>query len=184
MADSALHTILRGYGVSLSGNKWCLPSSNICLGETLWKGWTYGSFASSHRSDLDYSRYQERGKTILDQLREIDSMQLLKTLQKFEARELMMVGDEKTFESAEISDKNVIVNYLIHHLIALHVGASAGKTPDQSERLLRTALLYESQAQGYLLDAFAAGHLLISRNYLLSFVTGFNRSSLFLCVNS
>jgi hypothetical protein len=174
MADSALHSVLRGYGISLSGQKWCLTSSEICIGETLWNGWTFGSFASFHRSDMDYSRYQERGKTVLDQLRDIDSMQLTKKLQKIEVNNPVTVDDEKIFQSIEISNKNVIVNYLIHHLIALHAGASAGKIPDQRERLLRKALLFESLAQAYLLDAFAAGHLLIPRNHFLSFVTGFN----------
>jgi hypothetical protein len=174
LADSALHSVLRRYGTSLTDGQWCLPLSNVCFKETLVHYRTFGSFSALDRSDLAYSRYQERGKTILDQLGEIDSSQLAKIIQQ------SMIVQENPRESVPqisaiaIANANVIVNYLAYHLAALHFAAAAGSSPNAGEKLLQKALLCESRAQSYLNDAFAGGHLLIPRNRYFPFLANFN----------
>jgi hypothetical protein len=174
LADSALHSVLRRYGTSLTDGQWCLPLTSVCIKETLVQDETFGSFSALDRTDLDYNRYQKRGKTILDQLSEIDSGRLAEIIQKSRIVQGNSLSNVNDIPSIEIGNANVIVNYLVHHLAALHLAAAAGSSPETGGKLLQAALLYESRAQSYMIDAFSGGHLLIPRNYSLSFLTNFN----------
>ena len=102
--------------------------------------------------------------TILDQLRSLDSSRLASILKKHAATILSEAKRSQPssgcLPSEQLSQKNVIVNYLVHHLLALHYADGVGKRRGDASEAFECALIYEAIAQGYLLDAFSSGHIL------------------------
>lgn len=69
---------------------------------------------------------------------------------------------------AEQPDHNVVVNYLLHHFLAIRFAKLAGQEGSKGKEVLRRALIYEAMAQGFLSDAFSSGHLLVPLNDVFS----------------
>jgi len=164
MADSALAVVLRDCSAIESNDGWCLTQSKSCFHKRLWNGKNFGEICSlGAADDLVSSRFQERGKTILEQLRSLGSPQLSEILHTQLATEQTNPGiplqKSPPLPNIPLSDKNVIVNYLVYHLAALQCAKRAGG--QNTGESLELALTYEAIAEGYLLDAFSAGHLLV-----------------------
>jgi len=164
MADSALAVVLRDCGAIESDDGWCFRPSNSCFHKRLWNGKNFGEICSvSSEDELVSARFQERGKTILEQLRSLGSPQLSEILQQQlladQANRIMPPQKSPPLPNIPLSDRNVIVNYLVYHLAALHYAKRAGE--QKTGGWLELALTYEAIAEGYLLDAFSAGHLLV-----------------------
>jgi hypothetical protein len=70
---------------------------------------------------------------------------------------------------------NVVAAFLAEHLQALRLAAQAPHTDTDIGGILLWALEREAKAQGYLADAFAAGHILSYRAGLLSWLASRNR---------
>ena len=64
-------------------------------------------------------------------------------------------------------NQNVVVNYFVHHYLALQFAKTAGETEESGKEDLRRALVYEARAQSYLRNAFYAGHMLVPIYYPL-----------------
>jgi hypothetical protein len=173
MADSALAVVLRECKATGSEDGWCVARSKTCFRKLLWNGKNFGEICSlSSEDDLGSGRFQERGRTITEQLRSIGSHQLgeilAENLAVIRAYRDASLQHNSPFPAIPLSGKNVVVNYLVHHLTALHCAErSAGQNNGQ---WLEVALAYEAVAEGYLLDAFAAGHLLVRRSDPLAFL--------------
>jgi hypothetical protein len=141
--------------------------SSIRLEKTLWKGKTFGEISAWFSgNDTSYSRFHQRGRTILQQLQPLSASLIDAGWREHSGRS--SVGDYTATNrwpavySAEQSDQNVIVNYLLHHSIALRFAKLAGQ--EENREALRLALIYEAMAQSYLSDAFSAGHLMVPLN--------------------
>jgi hypothetical protein len=166
IADSAFASVLRECGATEEANRWCLPFSGVYVNKRLWSDKTFGGIASACvESDLSLSRLHQRGKTILEQLQSLDSARLDAAIRAHFGPEYRgRIEKERSVSelpSAEIAGLNVIVNYLVHHLIALHYAESAGKKDADNGPLMARGLIYEAIAQSYLVDAFSAGKLLL-----------------------
>jgi len=153
LADQALAALLADWDITLHGNKFTQEK-------------TFGdACAQSAGKDSSAARYQRRGKTILEQLRPLSASLIRRAWE--EHRQTVSAKAQKTTAalppafSAEQSNQNVIVNYLLHHLIALRFAEIAGEEKDRKDEVLDRALLYEARALSYLMDSFAAGHLFV-----------------------
>jgi hypothetical protein len=168
IADSSLATVLRENGAAEAYDKWCLASSSVCIKKNLWPDKTFGKIASeSVESDLSPSRCHERGKTILEQLQSLDSTHVSTIL----ASHLRQGrgGTPLGLPKVEVPHANVILGYLLHHLIALHYAQDASAGGAEGGVRLERALAYEAIAQSYVVDAFASGHMLVPMSDGLSF---------------
>lgn len=169
IADSSLATVLRQSGATEEQGKWCLASSPVCIKKNLWLNKNFGRIASeSVESDLASSRFHERGKTILEQLRSLDSAQVNSILASHLRQ--MTSGLSTTLPEVEIRNANVILSYLLHHLVALHLAKDAGTGGANGGPTLERAMIYEAVAESYLIDAFASGHMLVPMFDGLSFL--------------
>jgi hypothetical protein len=114
-------------------------------------------------NDMARARFHERGRTILEQLSNFEKNSLETILRECNADAIGVLDDTqllKRVQSVEQSRKNVVVNYLLPHLVALHCARAAAKDSTKRTEALRQAWTYEARAQGYLLDAFCSGHIL------------------------
>jgi hypothetical protein len=154
VADKALAALLA---------EWNLVSLKTKLTQEI----KFGESCAQHAGpDSSAARHQRRGKTILEQLRPLSASLLEKVWD--EHRQTISSAAHKTTDvlspafSAEQPDQNVIVNYLLHHMIALRFAKISGEKKDRKDEVLYRALLYEARALSYLMDSFAAGHLLVT----------------------
>jgi len=155
---------------------------------------TFGSVCSAAAAD-DHSagRYHLGGRTVCEQLDHLSAARI-DTLANQARRgdPDLLRGDRHRLRGRvrRLGVGNVVGNYLVHHVAALRLAgdAAAGRSravagagragvgaPDS---LLRCALLYEAIAQGYLADAFAAGHLMPPPGRRLRFLHPINRQRL------
>jgi len=151
VADRALDALLTDWKLTL-------------LGEAFTQERTFGEVCAQFAGeDSSAARFHQRGKTILEQLKPLSASLIQKVgslhgptppAKAFETAD----GLPSTF-SAEQADQNVIVNFLLHHLIALRFAKIAGE--EKNGEPLSRALVYEARAMSYLMDSFAAGHLLV-----------------------
>jgi len=131
--------------------------------------------AWSARDDGDPKRNHRRGMTIQQQLSDLKR----ETIEAFLAEH---AEDRRDADPArwppvvpvETGIDNVICNYLVHHLIALHLSEQAGRTGGFEDEVWRRALCFEAIAQGFLADAFSSSHMLARETNLLTWLHPFN----------
>lgn len=102
--------------------------------------------------------FHKRGYTILQQLQALTPTLIEEKWKTVESK--------KSIISVEHKYKNVIVNYFLHHLMAMRFAHRAGKANIDSQEDLRYAFIYEAMALGYLVDAFSSTHILIDYKIL------------------
>jgi len=102
--------------------------------------------------DLSRARAHHRGETVLQQLRQLPASLISSAWQAVESSEAAIPVEQK--------DRHVLVNYLLHHLLALRFAERAAHSSAGLEDL-RRAFVYEAMAQSYLQDAFSAAHILL-----------------------
>jgi hypothetical protein len=150
------------------------PKNTVRAERNIWQGKSFGELCAQYSGDdLSRSRFHWRGKTILQQLRALNSVLLE------EAWRDRGVNTAATAPSAwpaarlaEQTNQNVVANYFLHHYLALRFAKLAGEVATRRQEAWQRALIYEAMAQGYLADAFSAGHLLVPSSDALA---GFNR---------
>jgi hypothetical protein len=126
---------------------------SIELDKKLSQGRTFGEIsAMASIPDISFSRFQERNKTILQQLQSLPASLFDKVWNEHGRRDLL---------SAALSNKNVIVNYLLNHVLSLRLAKQAAEEKVNGKEAFRRALIYEAFALSYLADAFSSGHLLV-----------------------
>jgi hypothetical protein len=125
----------------------------------------FGKIAAfSAPTHLSPCRFHKVGKSILEQLRGIGPEDIGR------ARGVALAASgaaPEALPSVALTQQNVVANYLLHHLVALHLADHAGKTPDRRSVLLESALVYEARAQGFLVDAFSPGHMRVPMGGIL-----------------
>lgn len=153
VADRALAALLAEWNLTLFGNKFIQEET---FGEVC------AQFAGK---DSSAARYQRRGKTIMEQLKPLSASFIERVWS--EHSQAASVKTQENYGavvppfSAEQPDQNVIVNFFLHHTIALRLAKIAGEKKDKKDEALRRALHYEARAMSYMMDSFAAGHLLV-----------------------
>lgn len=168
VADRAFTAVLAECGVSIHDSFIFISNCDLSiqLEKVLWRGKTFGEICAwASGNDASYSRFQERGRTILHQLSPL-SASIIDAVWRDHSGRGPAANDTITVSlptvySAELSDHNVVVNYLVHHLIALRFAKFAGQKENKGKEALRRALIYEAMAQSYLTDAFSSGHLFV-----------------------
>jgi hypothetical protein len=174
VADSALAAVLAECGVAMQDSFTFAVGRDfsIRLEKSLWENKTFGEICAWFSGkDVARSRVHERARTILQQIQSLPSALIEAAWQKHgvsNASAASATSSWPAVKSAELSQQNVVVNYLLHHLMALRFAEMAGQAGSTGEETLRRALIYEAMALGYLSDAFSAGHLLASQSDALS----------------
>lgn len=150
MADSAYASIIRQGTLTnrelTSQLGWDLPK--LIVNESACGPVPFGELVAQHAAD-DFAtgRFHEHGQTVLDQLR----------------------------PALPGTRNNVVANFLRLHRQALHAASQGSATDSNLSVILQDALEIESRAQGYLADAFAAGHILSSDGSLFNGLQRRNR---------
>ena len=151
--------------------------------------------AASAAADHSSGRYPLGGRTVRQELDGLSAARI----DTFTSRARrgdpdLFDGDRHRLRSRvrALEVRNVVGNYLNYHLAALRVAGAADAEQSNvavrtsggraaagaRDSLLRCALLYEAIAQGYLADAFSAGHLIPPAGRRLSFLHPINRKRL------
>lgn len=153
----------------------CLPSGDsahlvsggtaaIVLPRYAWPGMTFGSLCARFAGDdLARNRFHIRGRTVLEQLQTLTADQIADAWQKVSAW-AATVGKDACGGSVppplDLPMGNAVTAYLLNHLMALRMAQSAADSGEDAPLRLRQAVVLEAIAQGYLADAFSAGHIL------------------------
>lgn len=175
LAERAFAAVLAECGISIHDALLIISirNSQVRLEREFWEGKTFGEICAWFSGeDTSYSRFQQREKTIMQQLKLL-SASFIDAVWHEHSRAIQ-AGENATEVSwlpafsAEQSGYNVVINYLLHHFIAIRFAKLAGQEKNIAKEALRRALIYEAMAQSYLSDAFSAGHLLVPLNDLFS----------------
>jgi len=116
--------------------------------------------ASLAQDDLAPVRFHERGRSIMDQLRSITPA---------------LLDSVSRGQRSALSAENVVAAYLLSHYQALRTTGQVRLSGEDLSVALHDALSAEALAQGYLADAFAAGHILSYSGFPLSYLQKRNR---------
>lgn len=169
LADSVYHSVMRECARSLDDTAYLIGDAGggLVLPHKAWDQHTFGELcASSAADDLAKNRFHDLGKTIMEQLESLSAEQIETQLRA--AGFTHTPGQE--LETRPLSADNVIQSYLLHHLYAMQLVATALQPDQDDRRLVLEALAFEAVAQGYLADAFSAGHILVHRADPLAFL--------------
>jgi len=170
LANLALDSTLAFCGIKFNDSLIFFPGQNddIILDRRFWNGESFGKISAIFSDDdVTQSRCQVRGYTISQQLEPLSTEIIDKVWESIKNSP----GD---IESVEFTNKNVVCNYLLYHLIALRFAELSGEASMDSNQFLSYALIYEAVAQSYLSDAFSAGHLLLNLFDYLSPISDHN----------
>lgn len=173
VANSAFKAVLSQCGGSIHDSFISIPyrDSSVRLQVTFWEGKTFGEICAwAGGNDFSYSRFQQRGRTILQQLKPLSALIIDRIWDECSGGNLTdqvkKTNSHLGVRSIEQLNQNVVINYLLHHLIALRYANLAGEKEIDRQDALRCALVYEAVAQSYLSDAFSSGHMLVFSNDL------------------
>ena len=121
----------------------------------------FGEQVAEHaEKDFDRLRFHKRGQTILEQLSGLTAD---------------MLGSTNETASHGGFSSNVIAAFCLSHILAMRMASEASSPSLNDSSALVVALGEEALAQGYLADAFAAGHILSYNDLPLSFLQKRNR---------
>jgi len=156
VADHALAIVLAQLGASIDSAGISLPGIETRIPEELWAGATFGDVSEQLvGNDLRPTRFHEPGKTIWEELRQLNRGTLeARSKEASSAAAAGAPGNEPSPATLEQGQGNVVTSYLALHVIALRFATGSAST-------LRLALLYEAGAQAYLRAAFFSAHMLV-----------------------
>ncbi|MBI4547940.1 MAG: hypothetical protein HY707_08170 [Ignavibacteriae bacterium] len=173
LSHRALEIVLSECEVTYKDSLLCFPAGgvSICIPTLLLDGKTFDELSTMFSDGDDaYARFQERGRSIGEQLERLRGSDIDALLREYASpphsfdRETLL----QTVREIERPGENVVVNYLMYHLIGLKLAQAAGGNPVQRGDALRYTMIMEAKAQSYLIDAFCAGHLLVPLDDFLS----------------
>ncbi len=170
LANLALDSTLSFCGIKFTDSLIFLPGKrdDIILGKMLWNDESFGKISAAFSGDdISQSRCQIGGYTIMQQLEPLSAEFIDKVWERIK-------NSPDDIKSVEVTNQNVVFNYLLYHIIALRFAELSGKEFYDSNEFLRYALIYEAVAQSYLSDAFSAGHLLL---YLFDYLAPLSNSN-------
>jgi hypothetical protein len=153
VADHALAIVLAELGASIDSTGIALPGIQTRIPEELWAHATFGDISERLvGNDIRPSRFHEPGKTIWEELGDLDQEALetrVKEASTASATSALEHGSEEALAFLERGEGNVVTSYVVLHVLALRCSS------------LRSALVYEAAAQAYLRAAFFAAHMLV-----------------------
>ena len=170
LTNLAFDSTLSFCGIKFTDSLIFLPGLNddIILDKRLWNGESLGKISAIFsEDDLSQSRCQIRGYTINEQLEPLSAEIIDKVWERIK-------NSPEDIKSVEVTNQNVVFNYLLYHLIALRFAELSGKEFYDGNEFMRYALIYEAAAQSYLSDAFSAGHLLLNLFDYLAPISTYN----------
>lgn len=136
-----------GDSVFAGASRWAGPDFPGMIGDSSFGQWC----ASRAGNDMTAGRFNEPGKTTLEQLRTLSS------------------GDiQGILDSDQYRYDNVAQVYLQYHLKAMHI---VSRNNGDGSNELQEALKTEAVAQGYLADALSSGHMLVPTHNVLGRLT-------------
>jgi hypothetical protein len=166
LCDSAYVSVMGMCGTRLGDSAYVLTldGAALLMRDNIFDTGSFGQICAKYaEDDLALNRFHERRKSISEQLRNLRAGQintawyrLLGAIVRSEA-----VGVDHRLHFHDFSAGNVVEGYLLHHLMALRLAERAGQSRSGIQIRLRQALDMEAVAQGYLADAFSAGHILV-----------------------
>lgn len=166
--DSALTVVVREVGSTgemADASQWFLRRGGSADMPALKR---FGEIAAfSEPAHLTPFRFHEMGKTVLEELRALSAEDVRSAIA---AAEAASGGSPENLPSVAIRERNVVANYILHHLAALHLADQAAVSADRRPILLESALAYEAKAQGFLMDAFSPGHMRVPMGGILRWV--------------
>lgn len=166
--DSALTVVVREVGSTgavAEASLWFLRSAGFVDMPALER---FGEIAAfSAPAHLTPFRFHEMGKSVLEQLGSLGAEDVRGAIA---AAQAASGGSPQNLPSLAVREKNVVANYLLHHLAALHLADMAAGSVDRRAALLESALAYEAKAQGFLVDAFSTGHMRVPMTGILRWV--------------
>ncbi|MCH9032480.1 MAG: hypothetical protein IIB00_09515, partial [candidate division Zixibacteria bacterium] len=148
LADSAYAKVIRDceFDSTLFSKLSDIPFGDIC--------------ANSSKHDFADERFHERRKSISEQLNRLtDSVY----------QELLLC------DTCRFKPSNVVEGYLVNHMRALNKVGYRNISKKETQENLQEALHTEALAQGYLQDAFSAGHILSYNDLFLSSLQSRNK---------
>ncbi len=159
LAENALEAVLRDF----DGRLFVDDGEPLSTQSQIWRGTSFGDLVVAFAHD-DYSpsRYQEAGKTIYRQLEEVSADRIAEYWDYARTLELVEGRSPRTPEA-----RTAVANFLVAHVVALRLADGAR---DKGPQALMRALFYEAIAQGYLTDAYSAGHIRVPRHDFLQAV--------------
>jgi len=120
--------------------------------------------ACSSPAHLSPCRFHDVGKSVLEELRVLASEDIRRAV---DAVMTAPVPSPQGLPTVALAEKNVVANYLLHHLVALRLADQAARAPDRRATLLGSGLEYEARAQGFLADGFSSGHMRVPMEGIL-----------------
>ena len=163
LGDSVFASVMRQCAVNSDDTAFYLGSGSNAFGvsKTTREGASFGDrVAQQAEDDLAGYRFHERGRTILDQLRSFTTDQL---------------AEYRSSEPLAFDTRNVVTAFLSCHLRAMRSIRSPADEGRDPAAAFDIALILEARAQGFLADAFAAGHVLSYNGGFLSSLQKRNR---------
>ena len=115
LANLAFDSTLSFCGIKFTDSLIFLPGQgvDILLGKEFWNGESFGNIAAIFSGDdVSQSRCQVRGYTINQQLEPLSAEIIDNVWERIK-------NSPDDIKSVEITDQNVVFNYLLYHLIAL-----------------------------------------------------------------
>ena len=157
---------------------------------------TFAAVCSAAAAD-DHSggRYHLAGRTVREELQTLSAARIDTLTSRARRGDFdLLHGDRRRLRGRvrSLDVGNVVANYLVHHVTAMRIAADAarlrsagaaraakaGAQVGDPDSLLQCALLYEAIAQGFLADAFSAGHLMPPPGRRVGFLQPINRQRL------
>ncbi|MCH7773829.1 MAG: hypothetical protein IH784_05415, partial [Bacteroidetes bacterium] len=130
-------------------------TGTIEISKILLDGHTFGNIAAFFSGDdLAQSRCHKKGYTIMQQLEPLSASYIDNIWDRIK-------DTPDDIQSVEVTNHNVVFNYLLYHLIALRFAGLSGEEIGGNKQSLKYALIYEAVAQSYLSDAFSSGHFFL-----------------------
>ena len=173
LSHRALAIVLSESGATYQHSLLCFHAAgvSVCIPTLLLDGKTFDELSAMFSDGDDaYARSHERGRSIGQQLEGLRRSDIDALLREYAAPPQSFDGGAFLQRVREIErpGENVVVNYLMYHLIGLKLAQVKGHSSEQRRDGLRCAMIMEAKAQSYLIDAFCAGHMLVPLDDFLS----------------
>ena len=129
-------------------------NDSLVIDTPLWKDKSFAKLSEAFSGKgLSPARSHKPKRTVLEQLEPLTPA-LIEKLWK-------AVTSKDSVVSVEQKNRNVVVNYVLHHLIALRFAHQAGMRTLSAQEDVRLAFIYEAMALSYVVDAFSSAQMLI-----------------------
>ncbi|MGA7304337.1 MAG: hypothetical protein WBW88_05660 [Rhodothermales bacterium] len=160
LADSAFRIVMRDLGASVPHGP-ASPEAVLDATTVVWHDLNFGRLTERFaRDDGAASRFQTAGESVYQQLGQLSAGDIEAFWNLASSRSEGAATNDPVIPN----EGNVVANFLVSHLAALHFARIAASSQPAAPGAFRSMLVYEAIAQGLLADAHASGHLLVPRH--------------------